>query len=359
MGNYPGKRKGTRRIVIWTSGRPREWTIRGTKADGERFEAQKRIELGETQHGPRGAVDFSTLCREYSIHAQAHLKESTWKVRKYIIVTLEEHFGQLPVSQFTVPRVDGFKLTRMTEVGAVAVNNELGILSAILTYGRSVGYPIPKLKWKQLPERGHGRVKVWSGHEIQRIFAACKVKAPRLLPMLVFMANTGVRKGEALAAEWSWADFKAELIRIPTNEYWQPKNDRPREVPMSETVKRLLRGRRRHDRWIFPNRWNKRFTIFPHLVWQKVLVKAGVKGNPHMFRHTFASVFLQKVPDMFLLAQILGHSTTRVTELYSHLLPGHLEKARGAVDISPMVQRGTRRRPEAKRPYDRAQLNDP
>jgi hypothetical protein len=38
---------------------------------------------------------------------------------------------------------------------------------------------------------------------------------------------------------------------------------------------------------------------------------------------------------MFLLAKILGHSHSRVTEIYSHLLPDHLARARNAVDIAP------------------------
>jgi hypothetical protein len=41
---------------------------------------------------------------------------------------------------------------------------------------------------------------------------------------------------------------------------------------------------------------------------------------------------------MFLLAQVLGHSHQRVTALYSHLLPGHLLRARDAVNMAPALQ---------------------
>jgi integrase len=335
MGNYPGRRRGTRRIIIWTSGKPREWTIRGTKADGDQFEARKRIELGEVAAGPRSAVGFSTLCREYSVHAQTHLKSSTWKVRRYVLASLIEFFGETRVDRLSLPKVEAYKLHRLDSVGAVAVNNELRALSAVMTYGRSVGYPIPRVNWRALPERGHGRVKTWSLTELGRIFDAAAVTAPTLVPMLVWLANTGCRKGEAVAAEWSWVDMNAGIIRIPATEYWQPKSGKPREIPISDALAKVLRGKRRSDRWVFPNRSGRRFKAFPFLVWQKVLKHAKVSGNPHMFRHTFASMLLARVPDMFLLAQLLGHSTTRVTELYSHLLPGHLEKARNAVSIGP------------------------
>jgi len=38
------------------------------------------------------------------------------------------------------------------------------------------------------------------------------------------------------------------------------------------------------------------------------------------------------------LAQVLGHSDQRVTELYAHLLPGHLARARNAVNLGPSLQ---------------------
>ena len=47
----------------------------------------------------------------------------------------------------------------------------------------------------------------------------------------------------------------------------------------------------------------------------------------------YASHFLRDVPDLFELARVLGHSHVRVTELYTHRLPGHLERARNAVDL--------------------------
>jgi hypothetical protein len=36
-------------------------------------------------------------------------------------------------------------------------------------------------------------------------------------------------------------------------------------------------------------------------------------------------------PDLFALGRLLGHSHVRVTEIYGHLLPGHLDEARNVV----------------------------
>jgi hypothetical protein len=46
-------------------------------------------------------------------------------------------------------------------------------------------------------------------------------------------------------------------------------------------------------------------------------------------------MFLARCPDIYLLAQVLGHSDVAVTRLYAHLLPDHLARARNVVCIAP------------------------
>jgi integrase len=159
-----------------------------------------------------------------------------------------------------------------------------------------------------------------------------------LMRLLVFLANTGCRKGEALACEWSWIDFDAGMIRIPSNEYWQPKNGKPREVPLSDACRAVLTGPRASERWVFPKASGERYVDFPKDAFWSARNRAGLTGGPHTLRHTFASHFLQAVPDMSLLARVLGHSNQRVTELYAHLLPDHLARARNAVNLGPTLQ---------------------
>ena len=76
----------------------------------------------------------------------------------------------------------------------------------------------------------------------------------------------------------------------------------------------------------------------PKLQFDRARKAARLQGGPHTLRHTFASHFLKQVPDLFLLARVLGHSDTRVTKLYSHLLPEHLARARNAVRFALPVQ---------------------
>ena len=60
-------------------------------------------------------------------------------------------------------------------------------------------------------------------------------------------------------------------------------------------------------------------------------------------RDGYASHFLRAVPDLFELARVLGHSHVRITELYTHLLPGHLERSRNAVNLPAVPENSPER----------------
>jgi integrase len=347
MPNYPGKRKGTRRIVIWArldgeaKSRPHEWVISGTKREGDEFEARKRIDLNQQRRVElRTAPAFLNFCNDhYRPHAERHLKDSTWrKVRVYQVATLCAHFGPIKMSELAVLDVERYKAVRSKDAGPSSINNELRVFRTVLNYAKTLGVAVPDLKFKKLPIRGHARVKAWTLEQVNALYEAARVLAPDLLQVLVFLVNTGCRKGEAIAAEWSWIDFAANMIRIPSNDYWQPKNGLPREIPMADSIRAILAGPRKHKRWVFPNSHDGRYAEFPKDIYWEVRDEAKLSGGPHTTRHTYASHFLGNVPDLFLLAQILGHSHQRITELYGHMLPEHLAKARNAVNLAPSIQ---------------------
>ena len=52
----------------------------------------------------------------------------------------------------------------------------------------------------------------------------------------------------------------------------------------------------------------------------------GIKCHPHIFRHTFATVFLAKGGSDMVLKEILGHESIQTTQKYIHLNPEDLQK---------------------------------
>lgn len=331
-------RKNAWRVYLQVNGRQRERVVEGSKADAEAEEARWKIELRtEAPSSPSGST-FSAFClHHYRPHAEMHLKASTWSVRRYHLATLIGFFGEMKLGELTMHAVEAFKKMRLG-AGAkpVSINNELAVLQAVLTFARKAKVPVANVALERLPERGRGRVTFWTDAQVSALYGAVEEHAAELLGLVVFLANTGCRKGEALAAEREWIDLRAGLIRIPVTEEWTPKDDEPREVPISDALRPWLeRAVAGGGRWLFPSSKGERFACWPKLQFDRARRAAGLRGGPHTLRHTFATHFLRAEPDVFLLAKILGHSHERTTKLYAHLLPDHMERARNVVNLAP------------------------
>lgn len=338
-------------VRIYQAGKPKDWVIHGSKSDAEKFEARKRVELAS--QGPvewRAAPSFSSFLTTYKLHAKQHLGALTWRNRRYTLATLGQYFGELKLDQIAPVDIATYQAARLKTVRPVVINDETRHLCTVLRYASSIGVPAIVPKYKKLPEpKTTGRVKVWSVDDVKMLYAAVQATCPRLLGMTAVLLNTGMRRGEVLALEWSWIDLERELILIQPNLYWRPKSNRPREVPLSPAIRQWLAvppREREHATYVFCTRRQKRaqadvkerwshapYASWPQNQFDRAIEAAGIGGSPHVARHTFASHFLKAVPDLFLLARVLGHSHTRVTEIYSHLLPDHLAKARGAVSL--------------------------
>ena len=346
---YASKRKNAAgqpvwRIVQWHEGMRHETTHAGTKREASAVDRALAARLALAPKGkpgrPRAAVCLSDFIVDtYQDHAKAHLAKSTWGVRRFQLDNIARHLGALKLTEIDTAAVERLKAARTTE-GAKpgTVNTELAKLQAVLTYARALELPVASPKVRLLPVRGSGRVKFWTADQVSKLFAAVTAGAPELLPLVVFLANTGCRKGEALACEQSWIDLDADMIRIEPNAYWQPKDREPREIPIAPALRPFLKAAlAKPGKYVFRSRDGDRWAFFPKLAFTAAVAAAGLTGGPHKLRHTFASHFLASCPDMFLLAQVLGQSHTRTTEIYSHLLPDHLEKARGVVNMGPDI----------------------
>jgi len=61
------------------------------------------------------------------------------------------------------------------------------------------------------------------------------------------------------------------------------------------------------------------------MAWEKSLATAGIQDfRFHDLRHTTASQLAMRGASLQAIAAILGHSSTRMAERYSHLSPAHV-----------------------------------
>ena len=343
---YPGRKPRVWRVTVDAKGKRHEEAFHGTKAEAKEHEARMRVALGARGRlSQRIAPLFSDLAADYSVHAKANLADATWrKVRVYQVATLRDFFGRYRLTDLSTELVDDYKDERRKAVRPSSVNNELRVFGTMLRWARDDRtLPVADFKIRKLKVSGERRVHAWTVPELAKLYAAAAKKDLAFVPMIEFLLNTGCRKGEAIAAEWTWVDDGRRLLSIPVTDFWRPKSGKPREVPVGDALARTLAKLARTSRYVFPNFHGERFAEFPNKRFAAIVDAAGLTGGPHTCRHTYASHFLRAVPDLFELARVLGHSHVRITELYTHLLPGHLERSRNAVNLPAFPENSSER----------------
>jgi integrase len=166
--------------------------------------------------------------------------------------------------------------------------------------------------------------------------------AARFRQVLVCLRFTGMRPIEVRNLEWSDVDLEVcELVlwRHKTSK----KTRKPRRVPIHPVILKLLIFLRRLGQvgtHVFLNHRKKpwhRVSLAQRL--RRVRKSAGVPDDAKLYglRHRFGKMAVLRGVDLKTLSQLMGHTTTRMTEHYVAIAGerDHLAEAMKKVNASP------------------------
>jgi len=207
-------------------------------------------------------------------------------------------------------------IVRMRERG-VSPETCNSVLRVINTYLRWSGSNVRMKKLKT----GQKIPPTFTPGDIRK-FQHFKPRTPsqtRLQALVLLLADTGLRIGEALSLEWADVDLDNLLLRVRHG-----KGDKARLVPFSLELRRVLWKHKKEGRGlVFATRDGKALMHRNTLRDVKLLcLKVGVtppRRLLHAFRHSFSIHYLRKGGSVFHLQRILGHSTLDMTRRYANL----------------------------------------
>jgi integrase len=215
--------------------------------------------------------------------------------------------------------------------------------------------------------------------EVQRLLAHSGAAGDRSHALWCFLANSGLRIGEALALRWSSVDLEAGWFTVeedldPGGRPDGPKTEAGlREVPLTEAAVAALRARRARqdeERRRLGEGYADHGLVFPTATGRpngernalrslKASRRAGVSPDlaPHDFRRVCASLLVASGVDIVTAAAILGHRRASVLlDVYARALrepkraaavrlQALLYPADGAERASPLPRRTDRLTP--------------
>ena len=206
------------------------------------------------------------------------------------------------------------------------INRYLATLKLMLTKARDeykLITSVPKFPYFREPK---GHIRIVSKDELEKLkdllISSEHLYYPKCAYLFELLANTGLRLNEALSLNSGTIDLDNDDGHI----YVIQENSKTRTnriIPMNESSKAILRT--------YPNGFNSLKDHQCQKAWKYIRTNMQLLNDPeftiHSLRHTFASNLIKKGVDIFTVKELLGHSSIKTTQRYSHLETSTLKKA--------------------------------
>jgi integrase/recombinase XerD len=182
------------------------------------------------------------------------------------------------------------------------------------------------------PRREKLLPNVLSKDEIKKILEAhSNIKHKTMLSVIY---SCGLRRSELINLKPADIDSKRNIIIIR-----QAKGKKDRIVPLSQKVLALLRTYYigyKPVTWLFEGQRGNE--PYDERSLANVLKQAVEKANIqkpvslHWLRHSYATHLLESGTDLRYIQELLGHSSSKTTEIYTHVSTNHLQNIKSPFD---------------------------
>lgn len=274
---------------------------------------------------------FAELAERYLQDYSKVMKKSFMSDYYIVNAHLKPFFGEFVVDQITCLHLEKYRAERLAAgVSKSTTNRELAILSRIFSLGIDWGLgsenPVRKIRF--FSEQENAKERILTGEEEIRLL---KASPEHLKPILIVALNTGMRRGEILGLKWSQVDLERRVIKVE-----RTKSGKNRFVFMNSDLLKVfeeLHKAKGNGEQVFINSKTGRPFQDIKRAFKSACGKAGIEDlRVHDLRHTFASRLVERGADLITVKELLGHSTVKMTERYTH--PNLAQKQKAVETLS-------------------------
>jgi site-specific recombinase XerD len=198
-------------------------------------------------------------------------------------------------------------------------------------YQRVLGRHEVQLRDVERPEKPERLPTVLSKEEVKKILEATDNLKHRCMLQLLYAG--GLRIGEVISLRLTDVQSERNLLLIRGG-----KGKKDRTTVLSQRLLENLRTyykQYRPKEWLFEGQFGGQYTADSlRNVFQACRKKAGVKtgATPHTLRHSFATHLLEQGTDLRYIQTLLGHRSSKTTEVYTHVTSYALDKIVSPLD---------------------------
>jgi len=206
------------------------------------------------------------------------------------------------------------------------------VVSALKLFYREIYKSVLDTGKLKRPRREHRLPNVLAKEEVELILKAPLNLKHRMMLMMIY--GCGLRRGELLNLEPVHIDRERKLLIIR-----EAKGMKDRVVPLSERMLGKIREYMEAYKpsvWLFEGqvRGQRYSEASLQEVFRQAIVKAGIDkpATLHWLRHSYATHLLESGTDLRYIQELLGHKSSKTTEIYTHVTIRSIQKIRSPVD---------------------------
>ncbi|MGB2832931.1 MAG: tyrosine-type recombinase/integrase [Methylotenera sp.] len=273
--------------------------------------------------------------QHYKPYAAVH-KRSASSDHQIYTCRLESRFGHLRLNQFTKTMIIGFH-NELRESGLAGATCDHYVKFLRHAFNLAI-------EWDMLKENPASGVKLFNldnkvehyldATGLETLMSVLQTGANRPVCMIaMFLLSTGARMNEVLSAKWCQINRETRTWKIPA---LNSKSKKVRSVPLNDSALDIISqlDTEAEFEYLFVNRVTGNPYSNIHKAWGKIRDQAGLPQlRIHDLRHQYASFLVNSGRTLYEVQQILGHSTSKVTERYSHLSSATLQAAANSASV--------------------------
>jgi integrase/recombinase XerD len=335
------KYKGTKRIAV-TFEKNQELINRFKKLDGAKWSATLK-----TWHLP----DTAEYRQTFKIPVEKQLSaEARQQIEKFVQWIHSKRYSESTIKTYTEAIrifLQFFSEKALSEIGnedIITFNNDYilknklsasyqnQMVNAVKLFFQTV--QTRKLNIEQIhrPKKPKTLPNVLSKEEIKAILEAHGNIKHRTMLSLIYAC--GLRRSELLNLKFTAIDSKRCILLIK-----QAKGKKDRIAPISEKIIELLRQyykAYKPQTWLFEGQTKGEQYSEKSLenVLKQALQKANIKKpvSLHWLRHSYATHLLENGTDLRFIQELLGHNSSKTTEIYTHVSTKSLKNIKSPFD---------------------------
>ncbi len=298
---------------------------------------EKAIELFNREYGQAwdqanlGAPTNKTIreLTEWCWETFWSLKQGSNKEnRDHILRTFLNKHGNEKASALSADQLATYMKERFNEVKKRTVQLEFTHLACAYNQGIKNGM-LAKNPFRQIDSKlfregtngKKGRTRVATQLEVELMLGHT---AGMLNKIIEFDLNSGLRKGQIENLKWSDVDMINRRMTVVCGKGGEFRNY---TVPIFDRAYEILKSLPQDTEYVFTNQEGKKIPKdgLIHASFPRLIDRLQIKDFKfHDLRHSFATEYYRRTLNLISVQRILGHTSSRTTEIYLNLTDADL-----------------------------------